>query len=190
VAVVLVAGALIGIGGEMVTQASPFNEHPLGAGFSDYGSRLGQVPVRAVAVLILGIAVGTLVPRQLAAVLLAGAATLVLFTVLSVGMGAWMQTAAEPIAMDRGYESGARLFDQAFRDNTTGALISTADFDQQAIGTDNPEANAPPGMTRVWLGIPGEKYGEWVVRESAIVLGLTLIVAAGTFAVVRRKRPG
>jgi hypothetical protein len=55
-AVALVAGILIGIGSEMVTQAPPFMEHRLGAGFSDYGSRLGQVPVRTVAVLVLGIA--------------------------------------------------------------------------------------------------------------------------------------
>jgi hypothetical protein len=45
-------------------------------------------------------------------------------------------------------------------------------------------------MTRVWLGIPGDEYGQWVVRESGIVLGLTLIVGAATFAVVQRRRPG
>jgi hypothetical protein len=189
-AVALVAGVLIGIGGEMVTQASPFGEHPLGAGFSDYGSRLGQVPVRTVAVLVLGIAIGALFPRQLPALLLTGATTLMLFTALTLGMGAWMQAAAEPIAMDQGYESGARVFEQAFRDNATGALISTVDFDQQQIGSEDLESSAPPGMTRVWLGIPGDEYGQWVVRESGIVLGLTLIVGAATFVVVQRRRPG
>jgi hypothetical protein len=189
-AVALVAGVLIGIGGEMVTQAPPFREHSLGAGFSDYGSRLGQIPVRTVAVLVLGVAVGALVPRQLPALLLTGAAALVLFTALTLGTGAWMQAAAEPIAMDQGYESGARVFDQAFRDNATGALISTADFDQQQLGSEDLESTAPPGMTRVWLGIPGVEYGQWVLRESGIVLGLTLIVGAATSAVVRRRRPG
>jgi hypothetical protein len=189
-AVALVAGVLVGIGGEMVTQAPPFREHPLGAGFSDYGSRLGQIPVRTVAVLVLGIGIGALVPRQLPALLLTGAATLVLFTAITLGMGAWMQAAAEPIAMDHGYESGARVFDQAFRDNATGALISTVDFDQQQIGSEDLESTAPPGMTRVWLGIPGDEYGQWVGRESGIVLGLTLIVGAATLAVVRRRRPG
>jgi hypothetical protein len=107
-----------------------------------------------------------------------------------LGMGAWMQAAAEPIAMDQGYESGARVFDQAFRDNATGALISTADFDQQQLGSEDLESTAPPGMTRVWLGIPGDEYGQWVLRESGIVLGLTLIVGAATLLLVQRRRPG
>jgi hypothetical protein len=67
--------------------------------------------------------------------------------------------------------------------------MGTADFDQRQIGTENLENDAPPGMTRVWLGIPGDKYGEWVVRASGIVLGLSLIVGAGTFVLVQRRRP-
>jgi len=188
-AVVLVAGILIGIGGELVTLAPPFQEHPLGAGFSDYGSRLGQVPVRAIAVLVLGIAIGTLVPRQLPALLLTGGATLGLFMALTLGMGAWMQAEAEPIPIDHGYEAGAHLYEQVFQDDATGALISTAEFDQQQVPTDNPEASAPPGMTRVWLGVPGEKYGLWVLRESGILLGLTVLVGAATLVLVRRRRP-
>lgn len=187
-AVVLVAGVLIGIGGELLTQAPPIQEHPLGAGFSDYGSRLGQVPVRAIVVLVLGIFIGTLVPRQLPALLLTGAATLLLFMALTLGMGAWMQAEAEPIPIDHGYEAGAHVYEQAFQNNATGALISTGDFDQQQIGTDNPAA-APPGMTRVWLGIPGEKYGLWVARESAILGALALVVSAMTLVVVQRRRP-
>ena len=188
-AVALVFGALIGIGGELLTQAPPLQEHPLGAGFSDYGSRLGQVPVRAMLVLVLGIFIGTLVPRQLPALLLAGAASLVLFMALTLGMGAWMQGEAETIPIDRGYEAGAHIYQQAFQDNATGALISTEGFDQQQVTpTDNPPA-APPGMTRVWLGIPGEKYGLWVARESAVVLGATLLIGAATLLLVRRKRP-
>jgi hypothetical protein len=189
-AVAMVAGILIGICGELLTQSPPFNEHPLGAGFSDYGSRLGQVPVRAVAVTVLGIAVGTLVPRQLPALLLTGAAALFLFTLLNVGIGAWMTASAEPMAIDHGPEAGARLYDQRFQDNVTGALISTAEWDQQQVGTDTPDSGAPPGMTRVWLGVPGDKYGLWVLRESAIVLGLTLLVGAATVVLVQRKRPG
>lgn len=188
-AVVLVLGVVIGIGGELVTQSPPIQEHPLGAGFSDYGSRLGQVPVRAVAAVVLGIAIGTLVPRQLPALLLTGAAALVLSVLVSWGMGAWMGASAEPIAYDHGYEAGARLYGQAFRDNTTGALISTEEWDQQQLSADNPDPGAPPGMTRIWLGVPGEKYGLWVLRESGIVLGLALFMAGMTFLLIQRKRP-
>ncbi len=187
-AVALVAGVLIGIGGDLLTQAPPFQEHPLGAGFSDYGSRLGQVPVRAMVVLVLGMAIGTLVPRYLPALLLTLAASLVFFIALTLSMGAWMDASREPIPIDRGYEAGAHVYEQVFQDNTTGALISTSNFDEQQIGSDTPAA-APPGMTRIWLGIPGEKYWLWVARESGVVLGATLLLGAATLVLVRRKRP-
>ena len=132
-AVALVMGVLIGIGGELLTHAPPFQEHPLGAGFSDYGSRLGQVPVRAMVVLVLGIAIGTLVPRYLPALLLTLAASLVFFIALTPGMNTWMNASLEPIPIDRGYEAGAHIYEQVFQDNATGALISTGAFDQQNI---------------------------------------------------------
>lgn len=190
VAVVLVAGVLIGIGGEMLTQASPFGEHPLGTGFTDYGSRLGQVPVRAIAVLSLAIAMGALVPRQLPAVLLTGGATLALFTGLTLGMGAWMATEAEPMDMDQAYQGGARIFDQAYRVDATGAVITINDYYQQHGDPENLETGVPKGITEVALGIPGDRYGTWVLRESAILGALALAIGALTLVVVQRRRPG
>jgi hypothetical protein len=190
--VAAVAGVLIGIGGEALSKADAFGEHSFGAGFTDYGSRLGQVPVRAVAVFVVGVGIGTVVPRQLPALLLAGGMVIVLFVLLlTLGMSAWMQASAEPIAYDRGLEAGSRLFDQAFQDNKTGALIGTGTFDATPPpeNVPPPEENAPPGMTRVWLGIPGDQYGLWVARESAVVLGGALLLAVGTFVLVQRRRP-
>lgn len=187
--VALLFGLLIGIGGELLTSVSAFGEHPLGTGFVDDGSRLGQVPVRTLAVFVLAVGVGTLVPRQLPALLLGGIATVVLAGALTVSMDAWMHAAAVPIPYDQGYEAGSRLFSQWFRDDVTGALSDTNAFDAQNFDPNSPGPTSPPGKTRVWLGIPGDQYNLWVAREAAIVLGASLLVAAGTVLIIRRRRP-
>jgi hypothetical protein len=202
VVVALIAGILIGFGGEQITASPPYHNHPLGAGFSDYGSRLGQVPVRAVAVTVLGIAIGAILPRQLPALLATGALALILYTLLNWGMGAWMKASAEVIPIDLGIETGSQLYTQMFRDDQTGALIDTSEWDAQRAGmtgpTEGPAAvpgpaptwpDAPPGMTRVWLGIPGAQYGTWVLREGVIVLAVTTLVGLTTLVVVQRRRP-
>jgi len=189
-AVVVVAGVLIGIGGEALSNTDPFGGHPLGAGFTDYGSRLGQVPVRAVGVLVLAVAIGALVPRQLPALLLSGITSLVLFAVLTLGVGAWMQADAEPIiGVDHAYASGARIFDQAYRNDATGEVVTVSDYYALHGDIAMPEEQTPPGYTAVALGIPGEKYGLWVLRESAVVVALSLLVGTATVVLVQRRRP-
>lgn len=162
--VAVIFGLLIGIGGELLTAVSAFGEHPLGTGFVDDGSRLGQVPVRTLGVFVL-----------------AGA--------LTVGMDAWMHAAAVPIPYDQGYEAGSRLFSQWFRDDVTGALSDTNAFDAQNFDPNSPGPTSPPGKTRVWLGIPGDQYNLWVAREAGVVLAASLLVATGTVLIIRRRRP-
>jgi hypothetical protein len=117
--VVLLLGLLIGIGGELLTSVSAFGEPP-GTGFAYGGSRLGQVPVRTLAVFVLAVGVGTLVPRQLPALLLGGIASLVLAGGLTMGMDAWMHASAVPIPYDQGCEAGSRLLSRDLA--RTGAI--------------------------------------------------------------------
>lgn len=39
------------------------------------------------------------------------------------------------------------------------------------------------------IGIPGDRYGLWVLLESAILGALALVVSAMTLVVVQRRRP-
>jgi hypothetical protein len=148
------------------------------------------LPLRALTVLMLAIAVGALVPRQLPALLLAGAVTLALFVGLTVGMDTWMTAEAEPIPMDQVESSGPRIFDSAYREDATGKLISMNDFYNRYGDVALPEGESdPPGFTQVAIGIPGERYFTWVAREAAILGALAVVSGGLATLVVTRRRP-
>jgi hypothetical protein len=192
--VVIVLAAAVGIGSEFVTRTNPFADLAANPGFADYPSRGVLLPVRALAVLLLAIAVGAMVPRQLPALLLAGALTLALFVGLSIGMDAWMTAEAQPIAFDESrfgsFGEGPRIFDVALRDDATGEVITMNDFYNLHGDVAFPDdGQAPEGFTQVAIGIPGEEYWTWALRESAILGGLTLVGGGLATLVVTRRRP-
>jgi hypothetical protein len=193
VAVVIVLAGAVGIGSEFVTRTNPFAELAANPGFADYSTRGWILPVRALAVLSLGVAVGAMVPRQLPALLLAIGFTIALFVGLSIGMDAWMATEAKPIPFDDSrfgsFGEGARIFDMAFREDSTGDVITMNDFYNRYGDVAFPDdGQAPKGFTQVAIGIPGEEYTTWVLRESAI-LGAVALASAGLAALfVQRRR--
>ena len=195
VVVVIVLSAAVGIGSEFVTRTNPFADLAANPGFVDHTARGWMLPVRALAVMALGVAVGALVPRQLPALLLAGAVTLALFVGLSIGMDAWMTAEARPIPFDESrfgpFADGPRIFDVAYREDATGDVISMNDFYNKYGDVALPDGEEdPPGFTQVAIGIPGEQYAPWVLRESAALGALTLMSGGLAVFVVRRRRPG
>ena len=186
----IVLAAAVGIGSELVTRTNPFADYTANPGFADYTSRGFMLPVRAVVVLALAVAVGALVPRQLPAVLLAAGLTVALFVAFTLGMDAWMTSEATPIPMADLALGGPRIFDVAYRDDATGELITMNDFYSQHGDVALPDGEQdPPGFTQVAIGIPGEQYWTWALRESAI-LGALAVTAGGLAAlVVTRRRP-
>ena len=193
VVVVIVLAAAIGIGSEFVTRTNPFADLAANPGFADYTSRGVLLPLRAIAVLLLAIAVGAMVPRQLPALLLAGAITLALFVGLLIGMDTWMTAEAKPIPMNETrfglFADGPRIFDVAYREDATGEVISLNDFYNRYGDVFVPDGGMPEGFTEVAIGIPGSEYGVWVLRESAIVGAVALGSAGLAWVVVRRRRP-
>ncbi len=191
VVVVVLVAALVGVASEFVTRTNPFADYASNPGFADYTSRGVLLPVRALAVLSLAIAVGAMVPRQLAALLLAAGVTLALFVGLTLGMDAWMTAEATPIVMDQAQLGGPRIFDVAYRDDATGEVISMNDFYNRYGDVALPDGEQDPkGFTQVAIGIPGEQYATWVLRESAVLGALALISSAVALGVVNRRRPG
>jgi hypothetical protein len=195
VVMVVVLAALVGIGSEFVTRTNPFAELDANPGFADHTARGWMLPLRALAVLALGIAVGAMVPRQLPALLLAGAVTLALFVGLSIGMDTWMTAEAKPMRIDESgrfgpFEGGPRIFDIAYQDDATGEVITENDF-YNRYGDDIfvPDGGMPEGFTQVAIGIPGEEYWTWALRESAILAGLAIASGGLAMLVVARRRP-
>jgi len=194
VVVVIVLAAAVGIGSEFVTRTNPFAELDANPGFADHTARGWMLPVRALAVLLVAVAVGAMVPRQLPALLLAGAVTLALFVGLSIGMDAWMTAEARPMPIDESrfglVAGGPRIFDIAYRDDATGEVITMNDFYNRYGDIAFPDGEqGPEGFTQVAIGIPGEEYATWVTRESAILGALALASGALALVVVRRRRP-
>lgn len=193
VVVVIIVAAAVGIGSEFVTRTNPFADLAANPGFADYTARGWMLPVRALAVLFLGIAVGAIVPRQLPALLLAGAVTLAVFVGLSIGIDAWMAAEAKPIPVEEGrfgpFGDGPRVFDVAYREDATGELITENDFYTRYEDVFATDGEMPEGFTQVAIGIPGTEYAVWALRESAILGGLALASGDLALAVVRRRRP-
>jgi hypothetical protein len=184
--VLALATLAVGVAGDVLTHAMPWAE---GAevGFGDHGARGPLVMVRGFAIFGVALALGAMVPRQLPALLLAGGFTLTLFVGVTLYMDDLMRREAEPQEMDA-MQQGAfpKIYDMALRDDATGVLIS-----YDAYYRDHPElqTDEPPGMTPVYYLVPGSRYGEFVLRESAI-LGATALLALGaTAVVVSRRRP-
>ena len=192
--IVIVLAAAVGIGSEFVTRTNPFADLAANPGFADYTSRGVMLPVRALVVLPLAIAVGAMVPRQLPALLLAVGVTIALFVALTIGMDAWMTAEAGPIPFNESrfgaFGDGPRIFDVAYREDATGKVISMNDFYNQHGDVALPDGESdPPGFTQVAIGIPGDQWATWVARESAILGVLALVGGGLATLVVARRQP-
>ena len=193
--VAIVLSAAVGIGSELVTRTNPFADYASNPGFADYTARGVLLPVRALVVLLLAVAVGAMVPRQLPALLLAIGVTVALFVGLAIGMDAWMTAEAQPIPIDvsgRFPWSGGepRIFDVAYQEDATGKVISMNDFYNRYGDVALPDGEqAPPGFTQVAIGIPGDQYWTWAGRDSAVYGALAGASGGLAAVVVRRRRP-
>jgi hypothetical protein len=194
VAVVALASLLAGVAGEVLTRAAPWAEG-VDPGFNDYGSRGGLVAVRGLAVVAVGLVMGALVPRQLPALLLAGGATLALFLALTLVMDGWMEAAAEPMAVGEGHSgegpSGAstKIYGSGYRDDATGEILNYEEYFQAHGDAALDEFGEPIGATNVLWLVPGSRYGDFVLRESAILGSVAILSLAGAAAAVGVRRP-
>jgi hypothetical protein len=184
---VVLATLAVGIAGDVLTHAMPWAEGSE-VGFADYSARGPLLAVRGIAVFCIGLAMGTLVPRQLPALLLAGAMTLALFVAVTVETDERMRREAVPLTSQEMQQGAAQnIYDSALRDDATGELISYDEF----YG-DHPEAaetGDTPGMTPVMYTVPGSRYGDFALRESAILGAAATLALGTTLLVVTRRRP-
>jgi hypothetical protein len=192
VVVAIVLSGAVGIGFEFVTRTNPFADYASNPGFADYTARGVLLPVRALVVLLLAVAVGAMVPRQLPALLLAIAVTAAIFIGLTIGMDTWMTAEAEPIPIvdEATFGNGPRIFDVAYREDATGKVITMNDFYNRYGDVALPDGEQnPPGFTQVAIGIPGDQYWTWAGREAAAYGALAVAGGGLAAVVVRRRRP-
>ena len=113
---------------------------------------------------------------------------------LTIGMDTWMTAEARPIPFNESrfgpFGDGPRIFDVAYREDATGKVISMNDFYNRYGDVALPDGEQdPPGFTQVAIGIPGDQYFTWVLRESAVLGALAVVGGGLAVLVVTRRRP-
>ncbi|HET6744704.1 MAG TPA: hypothetical protein VFH90_02515 [Candidatus Limnocylindria bacterium] len=188
IAAAVLASLVAGVAGEVVARSAPWAEG-VGLGFTDYGARGELVAVRALAVASVGLVMGALVPRQLPALLLAGAASLALFVAVTIVMDGWMEAAAEPIAVGPMQDLSGKIYGSAMRDDATGLIVNEEEWFLANPDPVYDEFGMPVGTTMIYYMVPGWRYGEFVLRESALLGVVAALAMVTSAAVVSVRRP-
>jgi hypothetical protein len=183
-----VACLAAGMAGDVLTHAAPWVEGT-DPGFEDWWSRGPQVAVRGFAVGAIGLSVGAAFGRQLPALLLAGIATVALFVTVTMVMDEWMRDAAEPVAVGPGQLVSGKIYGGGLRDDATGRMLSDEEVDRAFAEREIDEFGFPSGTSMVYRMVPSRRYGEFVLRESAILGGVGALAIGLTALAVSRRRP-
>lgn len=190
---------VVAVVGEMLASATMPAQH-LDRDFEWYGRRGGLIVVRGLLSLGIGVLVGAWLGRVLPALLVAVFASVLAFSAISLGMDRWMEGDAivQKFDADRagGRQLGARILLPG------GELIDYAELQRRGLAYEaivddllyaKPEDIGHPeriiGYDR-YLVVPGSRYPQIVLRESAVVGGAAALLALATALVVARRRPG
>ena len=188
---VLVSGlALVGlmaVAGEALARAKVPEGGELG--FAYHGSRGISLVTRAAVMLVVAVAVGAVIGKVLPSLLVGGALALGLSVVLQAlppyGVEPTELTAAEAngYPMTTGHEY--RAADGMPISEDEANAISQAAYAEYS--PDFPPDSVLPYS--VSYGIAGSRYGEVLARESAMLIGASVLAGAAAAAVVQRRRP-
>lgn len=187
-AVVALASLALGLAGDVLTHATPWVEGT-DPGFEDWWSRGPQVAVRATALFGIGVVAGALVGRQLAAILISAAATLGLFLAVYFVVDGWMEAAAEPIPVGPTTIVSGKIYGSGWRDDATGELLGDEEASLAFDEDDLDEDGWPRGFTMIFYMVPSDRYGEFVLRESALFASVAAMAIVSAGWIVGRRRP-
>ena len=201
-AALVVAGLLgmLAVASDVMAQAiQPGSQ--MAADFTWYGRRGGLLVMRGLLALGIGLAVGAILGRQLPALLVGIAASVLLFTGVSLGMDRWFEADAVVAPFGDAMPAGALVLDQRL-ELPDGRVATWSELDpagQRNIAIENDGmvyasidengiASDPIGRMVTFL-VPGSRYPTFVLRESAVLAGGSLAIGVLSFVVVRRRRP-
>jgi len=190
---------VLAITSEMQAAAQMPTRH-LDQDFAWYGRRGGLLVVRGLAALGVGVLAGALVGRVLPALLLAAFASVLIFTVISLGMDRWIE--ADAVVMATGDPEGGRYLGERV-ELPSGELVDYGELGRRGLSIEvideedrlfaRPEDVGHPERMIGWgrsLIVPGRLYPQIVLRESAVVGGAAVLLALAATFVVTRRRPG
>lgn len=171
--------------------------------FHFHGNRGPLIVGRAMLGLGAGVLVGALIGKQLPALLVGMIVVGALYAASLAGLPRWYETEAVVASMNE-YLGGPLWIDSGI-ELTSGERLSWAEVfgggDTRFMDTYQAEDGAyyasqadlearrnPIGRDYILI-IPGERYNEIVVRETAVFTVAGLVLVGGAAAVTRRRRP-
>jgi hypothetical protein len=160
-------------------------------GFQQFGMFGPILAARGLAVFGVGLLVGLALGRVLPALLVTALATVAIVGGMSIGRDLLMREEAVWVPMGDQADAVHMVFDQGFRTDATGDVITWDEaYNQYPDSFDQMTGEGgPPGMTSVWRVVPPEAFGLYVAREIGALVALFLIVGVATFGFVRTRRP-
>jgi hypothetical protein len=188
---VLVIGLLLvgvmAVGAEALTRAY----HPdRDLGFASYGARGISMVLRSTLMLVVAIAVGAVVGRLLPSLLIG----IALAVGLSVAVELPLPYGVESTELTAGDTAGGSPFTTGIGyrapDGTPISEDETNAINQAAFAEYSPEF--PPDSVLAYsvsYGVAGSRYFEVLGRESAVLIGATVVAAGVAAFVVSRRRP-
>jgi ABC-type transport system involved in multi-copper enzyme maturation permease subunit len=183
---IAIALLLLGQATEALIRATP----PGQIGFPQFGMHGPLIAVRGIAVFGIGVLIGLLVGRMLPAILVTGALVAALVLGLYFMREQLMRAEATWVEADQIDLAGVMIYDSAFTDDASGAVISFDEAYRQFPEVFSVEGSGqPPGMTPVYLMTPPERYPAFVVREVGALALVVVLVGGLALWVVRWRRP-
>ena len=160
-------------------------------GFQQFGMFGPILAARGLAVFGVGMPVGLALGRVLPALLVTALATVAIVGGMSIGRDLLMRDEAVWLPTGDQAEVVHMVFDQGFRSNATGDVISWDEAYSQYPDSFDPMTGegGPPGMTAVWKVVPPEVFEIYVAREIGAMLALFLVVGLATLGLVRTRGP-
>jgi ABC-type transport system involved in multi-copper enzyme maturation permease subunit len=181
-----VALLLVGQANEALIRATP----PGQLGFAVFGLHGPLVAARGVAVFCIGVLVGLVLGRTLPAILMTGLVVVALFIGLQLGSGQLMRAAATWVPSSSADFSGVMIYGTAYRDDATGAFVTSDEAYQEYPDAFGPQGEGiPPGMSQLYLATPPDLYPAFVGGEAAALLVISGLAAGGSLWILRSRRP-
>lgn len=183
----LVLVGVMAVGAEAMTRAN----HPEGdLGFASHGARGISMVLRSTLMLVVAIAVGAVVGRLLPSLLIG----IALAVGLSIAVAVLPPYGVEPAELTASETNGGSPFTTggAYRapDGTPISEDEANAISQAAFAEYSPEL--PPDSVlpySVSYGVAGSRYFEVLARESAMLIGATVVAGGLAAFVVSRRRP-
>lgn len=197
--VLVVLLLVVAVISEVLASAQMPTRH-LDRDFAWYGRRGGLIVVRGLASLSIGILIGAWLGRVMPALLLAIAATVLIFSGISLGMDRWLEGDATVTAYGGPDEGGRYLGQRVLLPN--GELIDYGELQRRGLSFEamqddmifasEEDLGHPERMIGRDRGliVPGRLYPQVVVREAGVVGGVAALLALAATWVVGRRRPG